>query len=110
MNVWGDEIVVGMSGEITSVPPGFYHDTILHVNTGVTDTVLGFGKRLQHAHNVSKKKDPIVENIGYWSECRRCACYLFYGINLTTSNWTKLITGLTITGMHTRNMWTNLEM
>lgn len=68
MNVWADEWVVGLSGEITEVPRGFAHETIVHASKGVTATVAGFGALMQAAHGTRKKPDVIVERIGYWTD------------------------------------------
>ena len=36
---WGDDWAIGMSGEITEVPVGFAHETIIVAGTGVTETM-----------------------------------------------------------------------
>ena len=37
--MWGDDWAIGMSGEITEVPVGFAHETIIVAGTGVTETM-----------------------------------------------------------------------
>ena len=40
---WGDDWTIGMSGEITEVPAGFVHETILVAGAGVTATMDHYG-------------------------------------------------------------------
>ena len=40
---WGDDWITGMSGEITEVPAGFSHETILVAGAGVTATMDYYG-------------------------------------------------------------------
>ena len=68
MNRWGDDWTVGMSGEITEVPAGFRHETIVVAGEGVTGTVDAFGQAMRAAHNTSKQADPAVDSVGYWTE------------------------------------------
>eukprot|EP00937_MAST-01D_sp_MAST-1D-sp2_P001128 g1128.t1 len=69
---WADDWVVGLSGEITEVPAGFSHETIVHAGRGarggVTAAVAGFGAMMQAAHGTRKRRDPVVEKVGYWTD------------------------------------------
>ena len=65
---WGDDWTIGMSGEITEVPPGFTHETILVSGSGVTATMDAFGALMRAAHQTKKVYDRAVEKMGYWTD------------------------------------------
>jgi hypothetical protein len=65
---WGDDWSVGVSGEVTEVPVGFRHETILVAGSGVTGTMDRYGTLMRAAHNTSKTRDRVVEQVGYWTD------------------------------------------
>ena len=66
---WGDDWTVGMSGEITGVPAGFKHETILVAgDAGVTGAMDYYGKVMREAHDVKKVPDRVVGKVGYWTD------------------------------------------
>ena len=65
---WADDWTVGLSGEITQVPAGFTHETILVSADGVTATMDYYGRKMRTAYNVNKRADPVVEKLGYWTD------------------------------------------
>jgi hypothetical protein len=65
---WADDWTVGMSGEITEVPVGFSHETILVAGEGVTGTMDYYGRVMRAAHEVAKIPDRVVEKVGYWTD------------------------------------------
>ena len=65
---WGDDLVVGMSGEITEVPAGFKHETILVSGDGVTETMDYYGKLMRFAYKTEKIYDRVVDKLGYWTD------------------------------------------
>ena len=62
--------VAGVSGEVTSVPAGFRHETMLFAGAGVTDTMLSWGALMQKAFNTSESKVPdlVTQKVGYWTD------------------------------------------
>jgi hypothetical protein len=74
---WEDDWVVGMSGEITEVPAGFSHSTILVAGGGVTETMDYYGSVMRKAYNTSKMYDRVVERVGYWTD-NVCSCVLVW--------------------------------
>ena len=67
---WGDdEWAVGMSGEITEVPVGFTHETIMVVgDAGVTEAMDYFGTLMRTAYKTDKIYDRVVDKLGYWTD------------------------------------------
>ena len=65
---WEDDWTVGMSGEITEVPVGFKHETVLVAGNGVTATMDYYGRAMRAAHKVKKIPDRVVETVGYWTD------------------------------------------
>lgn len=65
---WGDDWTIGMSGEITEVPMGFTHETIIVAGSGVTATMDAYGTLMRAAHKTKKVYDRAVEKIGYWTD------------------------------------------
>jgi len=62
--------VVGVSGEVASVPAGFRHETMLFAGAGVTDAVLAWGALMRKAFNTSESKVPdlVTQKVGYWTD------------------------------------------
>lgn len=65
---WGDDWTVGLSGEITEVPVGFSHETIMVAGTGVTETMDHYGVLMRAAHTTRKVADRAVSKVGYWTD------------------------------------------
>lgn len=66
---WGADWTVGLSGEITGVPEGFSHETILVAGReGVTETVDYYGGRMRVRYKTAKIPDVMVERAGYWTD------------------------------------------
>ena len=65
---WEEDWVVGLSGEITHVPAGFLHETILVAGEGVTATVDYYGRKMRAAFHTNKLPDPVVDKVGYWTD------------------------------------------
>jgi hypothetical protein len=58
--------VAGVSGEVTKVPAGFTHETILHATgLGITTTIEEWGFLMREAYNTTKVADKLVTHIGY---------------------------------------------
>ena len=70
----GSVYTAGIHYEVTSVPPGFNHSTVLYLGdegAGVTETVLGWGGLLQTANGAPSEKaishDPATSQLGEWT-------------------------------------------
>jgi hypothetical protein len=60
--------VAGVAGEVTEVPAGYTHETILHATAqGVSRTLDRWGGLMRKAHNTSKVPDVLTTHIGYWT-------------------------------------------
>ena len=66
----GGEWATGVGGEIDALPPGFEFSTLLHLsNSGITDSVLGWGAALRRFHQTTRNvaDDVGLERLGYWT-------------------------------------------
>lgn len=64
------EWATGVGGEISSLPPGFECSTLLHLSTGITDSMLGWGAALRRHHNTTRNvaNDIGLSKLGYWTD------------------------------------------
>ncbi|CAE7390038.1 unnamed protein product [Symbiodinium necroappetens] len=62
---------LGVSSEVTAVPPGFTHRTLLVADVGITRAMDKFGAFLRHAYGTSRpflQSDPVVNYLSYWTD------------------------------------------
>ena len=59
----------GISSELTELPPGFEHRTMLVVGEGITQAMDTFGRTLRKAHGTNRSVfDRNVEYLSYWTD------------------------------------------
>lgn len=85
----GSVYTAGIHYEVTSVPPGFNHTTVLYLGgkgAGVTETVLGWGSMLQAANGVAGKAiahDAATTQLGAWTDAGTVYYRMDNGTNMS---------------------------
>mmetsp|Transcript_70058 Transcript_70058/g.180567 ORF Transcript_70058/g.180567 Transcript_70058/m.180567 type:complete len:808 (-) Transcript_70058:158-2581(-) len=62
---------MGVSSEITALPPGFTHRTVVLVRQGVTAALDAWGRLMQKAHGTQRRAadtDRLVNHLSYWTD------------------------------------------
>jgi hypothetical protein len=67
----------GVSGEITSLPAGFVHSTMLSLGKGVTAGLQRWGAKMQKASQTTRSTDVALTHLSYWTD--NGAYYYLYG-------------------------------
>lgn len=57
----------GVSSELTELPPGFEHRTMLVAGSGITATLDAWGRALRRVHGTNRSFDRGVEFLSYWT-------------------------------------------
>jgi hypothetical protein len=84
-NLSTDALSFGPGGLIASLPPGFTQETILVVGTGISATVLEWGRlaRAVHSPAAGKLSDVTLEQLGYWTDNGAAYYWYNYGDKVT---------------------------
>ncbi|KAL0489137.1 hypothetical protein AKO1_013847, partial [Acrasis kona] len=93
--VLGGDVGSGIQGNVKSIPKNFKHETIIHVGTGITKTVLEWGsillKKGGKAPTTVESSDIAIKTLGYWTDN---GAYYYYLTENTTNNYEETITKL----------------
>lgn len=60
----------GVSSEVSRLPAGFAHRTILVAGQGITSTMDSWGQKLRTCHGTERidKLDPVINKLSYWTD------------------------------------------
>ena len=63
----------GVSSELTSLPKGFSHRTLIMAGRGITHLLDEYGKTMRKIHSTNRSSDlldPVINYLSYWTDAR----------------------------------------